>query len=397
MELTIRPNEKRIMPRKQKLLRPFRLLRLELGRMRRLYDACLYTFFTTNAHLNAELKMGTILPGTKVVVPNTERVLAWSPIELLERMKRTYPEMLRASLLVQAVSHMENYLVDLLNEVASRTLAPFKCQDKVVSFSQAHLLSFDSAEQLRSHLIQSECRALSGKGFREFEKYYKGRFNIAFSQSPVPVDEIDAIYARRHLLVHAGGVIDKQFQKRFAPDAHPGQALEISEDYFLEALKRLETLAEYCAVRIEALFPKDDEYVLPPIAQFVEEFVGQLSAMAQKINSESPMLITWFSGVFRTKELLEAHFSDEASFNIDEIPHPLVEILAGKKRVGERAMQWLVCGEKAVVGPYIAYVEYLSRRGMLDELEKHTVPRRAALLRLIGAGVTTCRLAAPAG
>lgn len=386
MEPTIRPKEKRPKPNKQKLLRPFRLFRLELGRMRRLYDACLYTFSTTTTHLNAELTTERMLPGTKVVVPNTERVLAWSPIELLERMKHTYPEMLRASLLVRAVSHMENYLVDLLNEVAARSLAPFKCQDKTVSFSQAHLLSFDSLEQLRSHLIHSECRALNGKGFKEFEKYYKRRLNIVFSEGPVQVDDIDGIYARRHLLVHAGGVIDKQFQKRFAPDSHPGQALDIPEDYFLEALKRLEALAEYCAVRIESLFPTSHDRVPPPIAPFVEEFLGELALLAQKSNREQPLLITWFRGVFRTKELLEAHFADEASFNIDEVPHQLAEILAGKKRVGEREMHWLVCGEKKIVGPYIAYLEYLSRRGMLDELEKQTVPKRASLLSQLGVG-----------
>ena len=347
--------------------------------MRRLYDACLYSFSTTIAHLDAGLKVQSISPGTKIVVPDTDRVLAWSPLELLERMKRTYPEMLRASLLVRAVSHMENYLVDLLNEVASRSLTPFKLQDKVVSFSQAQLLSFESTENLRSHLIQTECRALSGRGFREFEKYYKRHLNIAFSQGPASVDEIDGIYARRHLLVHAGGVIDKHFQKRYAPEAHPGQTLEIPEDYFRRALGTLEALAQYCAIRIEALYPKDDEPVSPPITYFTEEFQSQLSAMAQKVDLQSQLLISWFQCVFRTRELLESHFSDESSFNIDEKPHRLDEILVGKKRAGERTMQWLVCGEKAVVGPYIAYLGFLSRRGMLDEFEKHNVPRKAVL------------------
>jgi hypothetical protein len=366
--------------RKPKLLRPYRLLRIELGRMGRLYDACLYSFSTTSTQLDSELEAQSISPGTKIIVPNTDRVLAWSRLELLERMKHTYPEMLRASLLVRAVSHMENYLVDLLNEVAIRSLAPFKLQDKIVSFSQAQLLSFDTAETLRSHLIQIECRALSGKGFREFEKFYKSRFNISFSQGPVSVDVIDGIYARRHLLVHAGGVVDHLFQKKYMTGAHPGQTLEISEDYFLFALRSLEALAEYCAVRIEALFPKNDEPVPPPIAHFTEEFRVQLSAMAQKINLRAVLLTCWFQGVFRTRELLEAHFSDDASFNIDEEPHRLTKILVGKKRVGERTMQWLVCGDKAIVGPYIAYLEYLSRRGMLEEFEKHTVSRKIAVL-----------------
>lgn len=373
MEKHLHPRKEHTVLRKPKLLRPYRLLRLELGRMRRLYDACLYTFSSASLHLNMDLKTRNILPSTNIVVPNTDRVLARSPIELLRRMKDTYPEMLRASLLVRAVSHIENYFVDLLNEVASRNLTPFKLQDKKVSFSQAQLLSFNNVEQLRSHLIQSECRALNGKGFRDFEKYYKKRLNITFSQGPVSVDEIDGIYARRHLLVHAGGVIDEQFQKRFAAEAPPGEVLKIPEDYFLEALKNLQTLAEYCAIRVEVLFPKSDEPVLSYVAKFIDEFQEQLSSAAQEVDSESSMLITWFSGAFQTTEFLEAHFSDESTFNIEGVPYRLSRILVGRKRISEQAIQWLVCGEKVVVGQYIAYLMYLTRQGILGEFEKQTV------------------------
>jgi hypothetical protein len=349
--------------------------------MRRLYDACLYCFATASEQLEIGLESHSLSSATKIVVPNTERVLAWSPLELLERMKDSYPEMLRASLLVRAVSHMENYLVDLLNEVAHRSLAPFKQQDKIVSLSQAQLLSFDSAETLRGYLLQSECRTLSGKGFRDFEKYYKRRFNIAFSQGPVSVDDIDGIYARRHLLVHAGGVIDRQFQRRYALTAHPGQLLEISEQYFLEALSQLVALAEYCAVRIEALYPQSDHPDPLPATHLIEECQSRIATMAQDIGSEATLLITWFEAQFRTPELLVAHFSEDASFNISDMPHRLVEILAGTKRIGERRMQWLVCGDKAIVGPYIAYLEYLSRRGLLEEFDKRSVTKKAAGLK----------------
>jgi hypothetical protein len=363
-----------------KLLRPYRLLKIELGRMCRLYDACLYSFTMASYQLEAQLEIQDMSPGTKIVVPNTGRVLAYSPLELIERMKLTYPEMLRASLLVRAVSHMENYLVDLLNEVACRSLAPFKQQDKIVSLSQAQLLSFENAEALRGHLLQAENRSLSGKGFREFEKYYKRRFNIAFSQGPVSVDDVDGIYARRHLLVHAGGVIDRQFQKRYAPNEHPGQLLEISEEYFLGALSQLEALAEYCALRIEVLFPKNDEPVPPPVTHLAEEFQVRIAALAQSIGAEATLLITWFEAQFRTPELLEAHFSETASFNISDTPHRLADILAGTKRVDQRKMQWIVCGDKVVVGPYIAYLEYLSRRGILEEFDKRSVSKKSIKL-----------------
>lgn len=380
LELVEQIKRKKKTVRTPKLLRPYRLLKIELGRMRRLYDACLYSFTMTNHQLEVQLEMHDISPGTKILVPNTERVLTYSPLELIERMKQTYPEMLRASLLVRAVSHMENYLVDLLNEVASRSLAPFKQQDKIVSLSQAQLLSFENAEALRGHLLQAENRSLSGKGFREFEKYYKKRFNIAFSQGPVLVDDVDGIYARRHLLVHAGGVIDRQFQKRYAPNEHPGQLLEISEEYFLGALSQLEALGEYCALRIEVLFPKNEELVPPPVTHLAEEFQAKIATLAQNIDAEATLLITWFEAQFRTPELLEAHFSEAASFNISDTPHRLADILAGTKRMGQRKMQWIICGDKAIVGPYIAYLEYLSRRGMLEEFDKRSVSKKLVKL-----------------
>jgi hypothetical protein len=275
---------------------------------------------------------------------------------------------------------MENYLVDLLNEVATRSLTPFKQQDKIVSLSQAQLLSFENADALRGYLLQAENRSLSGKGFRDFEKYYKKRFNIAFSQGPVSVDAVDGIYARRHLLVHAGGVIDRQFQKRYAPNEHPGQLLEISEEYFLGALSQLEALSEYCALRIEVLFPKNVEPVPPPVTHLAEEFQARIAELAQNICAEATLLITWFEAQFRTPELLEAHFSETATFNISDTPHKLADILAGVKRVGQRKMQWIICGDKAVVGPYIAYLEYLSRRGMLEEFDKQSVSKKSIRL-----------------
>ena len=373
-----------MLPHKPKLLNAFRLLRIEFGRLRRVYDASVYSFATTRELLQKQLESGEITASTKILIPNTERVLAWSPLELLQRMNETYPEMLRASLLIRAVSQMENYLVALLSEIAERSLVPFKLQDKIVSFSQAQLLSFETAEKLKSHLIQAECRGLNGKGFRDFEKYYKKRFNIAFSQSPVAVEEVDGIYSRRHVLVHAGGVIDDQFRKRFSPDAHPGQQLEISEQYFLEATKKLEALAEYCALRVETLFPKNIEIVAPPIALFIEEFSQSLFDLRNQVREPSVAVIHWFDAQFRTPELLNAHFSENSTFKIGEQPHKLELILAGKKRTGEKTIQWLVCGEKNIVGAYIGYLAFLSRRGMLEEFEKHHIMLKKGFISEVG-------------
>src|ERR1035441_2176987 len=123
--------------RRSKLARTFRLLRVELGRLRRLYDVSTYAFTETGELLTRQLGSSPEAMTAKIMIPNTERVVAYSPGELIERMKSTYPEMLRASLLVRAVSQMENYLVDLLSEIAERSLEPFKQQDKIISMPQA--------------------------------------------------------------------------------------------------------------------------------------------------------------------------------------------------------------------------------------------------------------------
>lgn len=274
----------------------------------------------------------------------------------------------------RAVSQLENYLVELLREIAKRNLAPFMQQDKMLTFSQAHLLSFETADRLREHILDGECRSLNGKGFREFEKYYKRRFNIEFSQAPVSVAEVDEIYARRHILVHAGGQVDEQYCRRFGSMMQPGERLQITEQYFLDATKKLESLAEYCAGRVEVLFPDPARSVPPPIERLLEANQEAIKRAVEFLQSEEIPVAHWISATFVSTELLEDHFAQSSTFGFGASRTAIEALIIGRERLSDTTMHWLVCAAKPVVGAYIGYITYMERKGMIEKLEKHNIP-----------------------
>jgi hypothetical protein len=333
-----------------------------------------FSFATTRNALQQQLNNGTITVSTTITVSGKDdRVLAWSPLELFGKIKNAYPSMLRESLLVRAVSQMENYLVEMIAEVARRDLTPFKRQDKTITLTQAHLLSFATTDQLRAHLIDAECRVLNGKGFREFEKYYKKRFNIAFTQASVSVEHIDEIYARRHILVHAGGIVDEQYCRRFASHMQPGERLIINEDYFLDAIQKLQSLAEFSATRIDALFPDPGSPAPPPVEKLLKAFGTALHQAASQIPQSEIAVAHWFAARFGSPELLTAHFSDASTFGFDVARSKVASIVVGSHRISETTMHWLICAPKALAGAYIGYLVFMSRKGMIEEFEKHHI------------------------
>jgi hypothetical protein len=291
-------------------------------------------------------------------------------------MKNAYPGMLRESLLVRAVSQMENFLVELLREIAQRDLSPFKQQDKILNFSQAHLLSFSSADQLRDYVLDAECRALNGKGFREFEKYYKRRLHIVFSQAPVSVNEVEEIYARRHILVHAGGHVDMQYCRRFGTMMKPGERLQVEEQYFLDALEKLEILAEYCAGRVEVLYHDPSRPIPPPVEHLVTANADTIKRVADALQTDEQPATHWISATFASNELLDEHFFSGSTFGFGKERIPIETLVVSSERISNTTMHWLICGAKPIVGAYISYIVYLERKGMINEMEKHNIPSK---------------------
>lgn len=111
-------------------------------------------------------------------------------------METTFPATLRETLLVRIVSQTESYLVDVVRDIASKDLSPFRDRNKEVTLSQAEALSFTSIEQFHHKLIEGECRSLGAKNFVDLRKYFKRKFSIDFGPSASVVSHVNEVYAR---------------------------------------------------------------------------------------------------------------------------------------------------------------------------------------------------------
>lgn len=359
------------MHQKERPIKQIHLIKIEFRRLTRLYYACIYSFRSTKLLVKQELSSGEIDPSSEITLAeDTDEIVARSPIELFKKIDVIYPKILRETLLVRAISQMENFLVSILPEIAERDLLPFKSQEKIITFNQSQLLSFNSIEDIKNHVMSIECRSLNGKSFREFEKYYSKKLGINFSSSPIPPKEIDEIYAIRHLLVHSGGIVDKKFVSTFAPKMKPGEKIDVSEIYFIESMKKLESFAAYCAESANLKYSKlAPSYCAMRIEELLKKSYEKIEQVASAYDSPEAFLLRGISAKFSSQELLENHFSDRSEFNFGKERFPAKEIIAGTTVHADATADWIVFGKKSIVGAYLSYISYLSRHGSISGIE----------------------------
>ncbi|WP_440261003.1 hypothetical protein [Dyella sp.] len=359
---------------KSKPIKQFRIFRIEIRRIRRLYDACLYSFGKTRGFLEEQLLGRSINQSSPIFLPGSSgRRLAYSPIELFRAMKVSYPKMLREALLIRVVSQLENYFVDLVREVSRRDLRPFKTSQSDLQFSRNHLLSFKDMGEIVDYVVSRECRSLNGKSFSDIKDYYRKRLDIDFANSNVLPRDIDEIYARRHLLVHAGGIVDRTYCRTHAQSMSPGDRIDIDEDYFLGAIEKLEVLAHYCSEEVLQKYPIDNDLIKSSNPIFA---IGshRVRKIVDSHEGGGAIIISAIRGKFASPEMPDDHFSDISEFGYGESRVRVSEVVVGTIRHSDVEISWLVCGEKLLAGSYIGYVMYLLRTGVIVEIAKEKVP-----------------------
>ena len=368
-------------PKKPK---PFGKLRSELQKIKRLHDATIYAYEQTSDFIKKRLKDKEIFGDTEITasLENKERFLARSPYEILPKLANIYPEVMRESLIVRAVSQFEVFIVDTVWEIAKRSIEPFKQADKTLEYPQAKILSFKSIEEIQNEIITAECRQLTSQGFNYSRKYYEKRFGIHFSKCSVDITEIEELHERRHIIVHRGGKIDTQYQKRFAPQMETGERLVTTDNYFQKAINNLTNLGEFIINCV------DENWALTP-----QQLIKEISAISF-INSNEPLLIRndtaeflakyinenqrkefveplayWFKAKFKDKVDMEAHLRPSYTFSKAGDIHTLSEIFLHSSVLSENEVEWIVEGEKKVTGLYIANQMSFARHGRFVEFD----------------------------
>ncbi len=360
---------------KNKPPRAYRMFRIDMRRLARLYDGCLYAFSQTKERLKDEERTkdeDIFRPTTAPRIGN----LDWRRHELALAMETSFPATLRESLLVRIISQTESYLVDIVREIASRDLQPFRDRHREVTMSQAEALSFTTIQQFQRKLVDDECRSLGGKNFSDLRKYFSKKFSIDFGPAPTVVDALEELYARRHLLVHAGGMVDRHYTHKFDRTLRVGQRLLVSEEYFIAAMETVSQFAERLATDVNERYPHPVSVSgLQTVVELVSEYYPQLIAAANRA-PETTLVAHWFRAEFRTKDLADYHAVEDAVFRHCDGSFRIVDLVIGMKRISDYVVQWLVVGSKEIVGSYISFLVYLERQGMITDLEKVRLEKR---------------------
>lgn len=365
----------------QKHPKPFRQLKRELQKIRRLHDATIYAYEQTSDFIRKKLKDREIFSDTTITasLENEERLLARSPHEILPKLSNVYPEVMRESLIVRAVSQFEVFIVDTVWEIANRSIEPFKQGDKVLEYPQAKILSFKSIEEIQNEIITAECRQLTSQGFNYSRKYYEKRFGIYFSKCSVDIAEIEELHERRHIIVHRGGKIDSQYKKRFSPQMEAGAQLITTDKYFQNAINNLTALGEFIINCVDENWALTHQQILENISYLdakeptllkndIAEFLVKYTAEKQRKEFEEP-LAYWFKAKFKDKTDMEAHLRPSYTFSKDGDIHTLSEIFLYSSVLSENEVEWIVEGEKDVTGLYIANQMSFSRHGRFVEFD----------------------------
>ncbi|PEY63936.1 hypothetical protein COJ41_11935 [Bacillus thuringiensis] len=317
----------------------FKDFRTEWRRLKRIYYITMYSYDKTLRTMNEE----NLQPDQQIIYRG--EIIAHSPNEFITSLDKRYAKMLREALFVRLVSLSESFFGDLLLEISKVTLDPFKFQ-KDKTYKIGKLLSVYDIEQIHEEIVQEEIRRIVLSGISTLKKFFKNQMSIDLDGIGVNFREIEELYTRRNLLVHAGGYIDEQYIKNFNKDFTLGHRLEVSEEYFIASLSNMYSLISSLSEKLESL------YDFPSLAS--NKNVIRESLIKAKFHSNKDIQKY-------INEDFTFGFKETETFRLGEI---LIEIVS----VGSNGGIWKVRGDRTITGVYIGYLKMLKRKNYILDI-----------------------------
>lgn len=155
-------------------------------------------------------------------------------------------DLLNSSLLTLAVAAFENLLAMLVAEHLRRFPGMLEAEEK--AFSLADLQGVGSIDDARTVLIEKRVDSFMRKGFDDWSKWAERTLGAGFAELCIDEDSVQEIFQRRHLVVHAGGIVNRMYLER-APIPNSsapklGAPLPTTGDYVINALDEFEVLGD---------------------------------------------------------------------------------------------------------------------------------------------------------
>ncbi len=86
--------------------------------------------------------------------------------------KSTYPNTLRQLILINLITVLEVYFTNVVREIATRDLEPFKPDNEKADYMRNHLLNFSTIKGIENDLIEKDIRKLTSGGLEESQKFF---------------------------------------------------------------------------------------------------------------------------------------------------------------------------------------------------------------------------------
>lgn len=144
-----------------------------------------------------------------------------------------------SSLLVSAVSAFEVLVTQLAT--AYFRLHPDAVDGSEKEFSLNDLKALSSIENAIEVAIERQVESI-GRGLIEWEKWFSKRLNIEFSKACINWETVQELFQRRHIIVHNGGRVSKQYLDKLPKTPHSpkvGNKLPATKEYVTESLIQL--------------------------------------------------------------------------------------------------------------------------------------------------------------
>ena len=124
--------------------------------------------------------------------------------------------LLNSSMLVTAVAVFEYLLARVLG--FQLRAFPNLLDASGRTFTLAELEEIESVEDARQLAVEDRVDAVMRESFADWETWFAKRAGVSFADCCIDRDAVFEVIQRRHLLVHTGGVVSKQYLERLGLD-----------------------------------------------------------------------------------------------------------------------------------------------------------------------------------
>ncbi|PHC09937.1 hypothetical protein COE99_09535 [Bacillus toyonensis] len=336
-------------------LHAFINFRAEWQRLKRIYHVTMYSYEETLKRVEEEAQSGILHISDCIYYK--EELIARSYRELNRNLEVRFANMTRESLFIRLVSLLELYFNDSLIELSNKTFEPFKSQDEK-TFKVGQLLSLSDVKSIQNEIIQNQVRSIVLGGFDRIKRFYNSKIDIDFTKSGVYLKDIEKIYSNRNLLVHAGGVIDEVYIRKYGnEDMTVGRRIEITEEFFLSSLETVFKLVQYVTDKLE------EDY------DFVYQRTRSKDKETKKKKKKDFIREAELVGTFKSIDDIHKYLDEQLVYGFSE-KYRLCDILINKTILDNNIAKWTIRGDREKTGAYLGYLRQLKRRGYIESVDK---------------------------